>query len=372
MYYQDNFSKYFQNEVELHEYLDEVEERSWWKRTSSKNLEVVTVSGNEAKISPIEGVETANLVYDTQKNSQLVLRAFGESYLLGSTAIPTLQRRARISGHALTDLDKATLAYILNECFKVAKGRALVHFFEGKVRAIHSGDPKDYSIIKMDEVYIAASAYINTDFKEVAFGGAFTDHRLTSASWTVKDEKMLSAYRDLLKHYGREANENLRAEIRITTSDVAASGVNVYYNMKEGDYTIVLGKALRTIHRGSGGIEDVESNIMRIFEFYKETMRGISRLFGIHIRYPVNTMANVMKEVKIKKKLIAETVEHFKSESGNQPCTAYDVYCGICQALFFAESDGADKRSLLDLEEDISKCASMKWHEHDIPGEVRY
>ena len=372
MYYQDNFSKTFQEEVGLHQYLAEVETHAWWERVPCKSIEVLTAEGNAESVTPISGAETDEVLSDTMKHTQLLVKAMGNVYLLGGTALPTIQRRARISGNALSEVKKPILAYILNECLGVSKGKALLRFFEGKIRAIHSGDPKDYSIIHMMDIFMAASAYVNGDFEDVSFAGGFTDHSLTTAAWSVKDERMLEAYRDLMKQYGREAQEQLKTEIRITTSDVAASGANVCYSMKEGENTIVLGKALKTIHRGRRGIDEVEENIRQIFEFYKETLRGMGRLFGIQVKYPANAMVGIMKSVGIGKKLIAETVERFKTESGNQACTAYDAYCGICQVLSLAKEKGTKERAMLELEEDISKCITKKWSDYDIPGEIRY
>ena len=54
-----------------------------------------------------------------------------------------MKGRARIDGKALADVDKKTLAEILNKCLKVARGRALIRFCEGKIRAVLSGDEKD-------------------------------------------------------------------------------------------------------------------------------------------------------------------------------------------------------------------------------------
>ena len=46
MYYWDDFSKEFRDEVELHEYLEEVDERAQWLRVPSNKLEVLTVNVN--------------------------------------------------------------------------------------------------------------------------------------------------------------------------------------------------------------------------------------------------------------------------------------------------------------------------------------
>ncbi len=372
MYYQDEYSCTFREEAELHQHLYEIDRRGWWKRMPSSDLEVISASGHEDMVSEVDGESREALLLDTMKHTALLLKAHGETYLLGATALPTLQRRARISGSALSAVGKPELAYILNECLAVAEGKALLRYSEGKIRAVHAGDQKDYSIIEMPDIFMAASAYIGEGFDKAVFSGGYADHAMTYATWTVEDQKLLTAYQELLVHYGRRTPQELSTDIRITTSDVAASGANISYSIKEGGLTIVLGKALKTIHRGNGGIEMVEANIRNIFEYYKSTIKGIERLFDIQLRYPENAMAGVMASVKLGRKLIAETVEQFKAQNGGQPCNAYDAYCGICYALCLARKNGAKERAMLDMEEDIARCITARWGEYDIPGEIKY
>lgn len=58
MYYQDNFSKTFREEVGLHQYLAEVETHAWWERVPCKSIEVLTAAGNAGSVTPISGAET--------------------------------------------------------------------------------------------------------------------------------------------------------------------------------------------------------------------------------------------------------------------------------------------------------------------------
>ena len=40
-----------------------------------------------------------------------------------------------------------------------------------------------------------------------------------------------------------------------------------------------------------------------------------------------------MKQAGFGKKLLAETVEQFKATTGDEPCSAYEIYCGICESI---------------------------------------
>jgi len=371
MYYHDEYSKSFKDELEFHEFLEEVEERAQWIRVPSKELMVLPASGNEGICTPIKGIETAIVIADTMKHTGLLLNLRDKMYQLGSTAISSLLDRARISGSALSDLEKITLADLLNKCLKVAKGKALIRIFEGKVRAVLSGDNgrQDYSILPMPDVFMVASAYINGGFQHVKFQQGYVDHYLSTAIWDIEDEELVKTYREILSRYGKNVEEDLKAAIRVTTSDVGASGANIFYSLKEYGHIVVLGKALKLDHRKKATIEDFTDNIQSVFECYKEALEGVSKLNDINIRYPVNTMTGVMSKAGIGKKLTSEIVESFKAASGDQPCTAYEIYCGICEVLFLAQTKGMNGRMLAEMEEDVAKCIHIKWHDFDIPGD---
>ncbi|OUN26545.1 hypothetical protein [Blautia sp. An81] len=372
MYYKDDFEKEFREEVDFHKYLEEVDARAKWVRVPSRSLKVLVASGNEECCTPVEQVDMESMMEDTKQHTGLLLKFPGGVYQLGSTAIKTLKGRARIDGTALADVDRKTLAQILNQCLKVAKGKALLRLFEGKVRAVLSGDERDYSILSMPDVYMVSSAYLNGDFEQTNFQLGYADHSTANAIWELQDERMEKVYRDLLAQYGRYTEEKLKAAVRITTSDVGASGANIFYSLQGENRSIILGEAMKVRHKNCKGIEDFAENAEAICTYYKEVLRGVLRLCNIHIQHPANTMAGVMRKTGFSKKLIAETVESYKASVGEEACTAYEVYCGICEALSIARQNGENERSLLKMEERIAKCVSKRWIDFDIPGEVQY
>lgn len=372
MYYKDDFEVVFHEEQEFHKYLEEVEARARWLRVPSTSLKVMEMDGNESICTPVDEADMTSLLKDTREHTGLLLKAPGGVYQLGHTAIKTLKGRARIDGMALADVEKRTLADILNKCLKVSKGQALLRFFEGKVRAVLSGDEKDYAILAMPEIFMISSAYINGDFEHSDFKMGYADHYTANAIWELEDEKLVNAYQELLLQYGKKMEEKLKAAVRITTSDVGVSGANIFYTLKGSEKSIILGEALKVRHKSCKGMEDFTENMESIFDYYKEVLRGVMRLCSIHLNYPVNAMTGIMKRAGFGKKLTAETVESFRASAGDAPCSAYEVYCGICEALSIVRQEGEGERNLLRLEEKIAGCVGKKWHDYDIPGEVKY
>ena len=161
-YYADSFSKEFRKEVELHEYLAEIEKRAQWITVPTKKMRVYAtgrlVDGPKSK----EEEHCARIFRDTQKSAGLLLKTDQqEAYQMGKTAISTLEGRARISGNALGKVSTSVFSEILNECLKVAKGKALIRLSEGKVRAIHSAEKNGYQIFPLSELFMQASVYIH-------------------------------------------------------------------------------------------------------------------------------------------------------------------------------------------------------------------
>ena len=192
--------------------------------------------------------------------------------------------------------------------------------------------------------------------------------------YVEKPEKkhLTDVYKELMQNYGRKTDKDIKAVVRITTSDVGVSGANIFYSLQEPTRNVILGNALKVTHKNCKGMEDFTENIESIFDYYREVLKGVMWLCDIWIEHPANAMAGIMKQAGFGKKLLAETVEQFKATTGDEPCSAYEIYCGICESITIARQEKTTERGLLALEEKIAGCVSKRWHEYDIPGTVKY
>ena len=271
MYYKDDFYKEFRTEKELCEYLEEIDSRAEWIRITSKKLKVA--AAGEETCTEVPGISLEALEKDTLSHSRLVLILPERICYIGNSAIKSLKGRARIDGKALADVDKKTLAEILNKCLKVARGRALIRFCEGKIRAVLSGDEKDYAIISMPDMYMVTSAYIHGDYEKATFLNGYADHYSVTASWQLEDTKLTDVYKELMQNYGRKTDKDIKAVVRITTSDVGVSGANIFYSLQEPTRNVILGNALKVTHKNCKGMEDFTENIESIFDYYREVLK---------------------------------------------------------------------------------------------------
>ena len=317
MYYKDDFYKEFRTEKELCEYLEEIDSRAEWIRITSKKLKVA--AAGEETCTEVPGISLEALEKDTLSHSRLVLILPERICYIGNSAIKSLKGRARIDGKALADVDKKTLAEILNKCLKVARGRALIRFCEGKIRAVLSGDEKDYAIISMPDMYMVTSAYIHGDYEKATFLNGYADHYSVTASWQLEDTKLTDVYKELMQNYGRKTDKDIKAVVRITTSDVGVSGANIFYSLQEPTRNVILGNALKVTHKNCKGMEDFTENIESIFDYYREVLKGVMRLCDIWIEHFVYEEASLEgAEFEIYAAEDIFTPDHQVDEQGNR------------------------------------------------------
>ena len=174
---QDSYARSFTERSQFMSFLDEIEDRADWMVCPTDSLYVTAAEMNPAVCRQIQQAEDGEtLLDDTRQNTGLFIKADGKDYPLGTTAMKTLQNRARIYGNALQDLDRPTFAGVLNDCLQVTSGQALLRLQEGKIRAVHGGDPKDYAVLPMPEIFEAANMYfidISTQYAVVPDCTAF-------------------------------------------------------------------------------------------------------------------------------------------------------------------------------------------------------
>ena len=375
MNFSDDFLMTCGDEPGFLNFLDKIERSAEWKNYPTNSLRVIAGEEEPEVYEKIKDTpEKEGIIKDTLANSGLFLCLDGAYYPMGMTTMKTIESRARISGSALLDVSKGKLARILNDCLDVTKGKALIRIHEGKIRAVHGGDPSDYSVLPMPELFEVVSIYVSENYDRADFSSGMFSHSLVSASWELEEKELLDTYRGLLLQYGLKADNVLSAQIRVQTSDVGVSGANIYYSLLLGTEKkpLVLGNPLKLEHTNNASIEDFSQNIGQVFARYQEAIGDLSKLFHVYVSYPANVMASVMIKAGISKALTVQTVEQFKASHGSGVCNGYEVYCGICESIFLAQSNGMGAKALTDLEEMVSRCLTYRFHEYDIPGAILY
>lgn len=374
--YADEFQTTFANTKEMLDFLASRGQNSQWIRKPTRLLRLLPLEKEADKLKGSSGNPMDDILEDTEKNTNLLLKVNGETYPVRNCAIQTILSRARVSGYGLRDLETATYAKVVNYCLKVAKGDALIKIADGKVSAVHGGDEHDYSILDMREIFATTSEYLQVHFKgsEYMEGSGMYDHSIVSATWKLGgNQELLDTYRKALRDNGLEDKVEAPA-LRLTSSDVAASGANLYPMLicESSSRTISLGSPIKLAHEKRATLTDFRNNLSLICSRYQDAITNLSILMDIEIRHPSNCLRLVMRKIGIRKKLINQVVELYEAQNGTGPCTAHDLYYAMNEASFFGACEGLQGYSIIKLEEDITKVLSLDWKEFDVGGAIKW
>lgn len=374
--YADEFQTTFANTKEMLDFLASRGQNSQWIRKPTRLLRLLPLEKEADKLKGASGNPMDDILEDTEKNTNLLLKVNGETYPVRNCAIQTILSRARVSGYGLRDLETATYAKVVNYCLKVAKGDALIKIADGKVSAVHGGDEHDYSILDMREIFATTSEYLQVHFKgsEYMEGSGMYDHSIVSATWKLGgNQELLDTYRKALRDNGLEDKVEAPA-LRLTSSDVAASGANLYPMLicESSSRTISLGSPIKLAHEKRATLTDFRNNLSLICSRYQDAITNLSILMDIEIRHPSNCLRLVMRKIGIRKKLINQVVELYEAQNGTGPCTAHDLYYAMNEASFFGACEGLQGYSIIKLEEEITRALSLDWKEFDVGGAIKW
>ena len=377
-YYKDSYQRTFLDDYDFLHFLRDREENACWLRSKSNEIRVAALEKHtyetDSIISEYANMGKKGVIEDTLRNTSLYVTVNDIDYPVRSCAVKTILERARISGNALQKVKKPVLAQILNYCLHVAKGDALLRVLEDKVSAVHGGDNMEYAILEAPELFLRIKEYLDSHFPGNTFAGASYDHSLMSASWELTgQDDMVKAYKDALKHNDIYIDD-IQPALRFSTSDVGVCGANLYPSLVAGNdqRIITLGSPLRLEHKAGASLDKFQEQLGFIYSLYTQAVKQLADLLSIEIINPINCLIGVMKRIGIPKKLAFSAIDLFKAQSGDDPCTAHDLYYGICEVIFMKQCEGASGSQLAKVEEDVARALSIRWHNYDLPGEIKW
>ena len=374
--YADDFRMTFSEPSGFLEFLRERNRRVQWKRWPANELsyavlEKEDVSGPHGDYSDEQWKAIAE---DTKAHTRLILQTEYGNIPIRECAVRTMLRRADISGKALPRLDRSVYAQVLNYCMEVAEGNALVCISDGKVSAVHDGDGRGYTVLEIPELVRVLMEYLEGAFPKSRFSGGYYDHSIVTATWELDgEEKLIRQYQEVLDQYGLESNP-LVPSLRFTCSDIGVSGANLYPTLVVGraKLRMPLGNPLRQVHKGKASLQQFRDRLPMLYAQFEQGVKNVEKLLGIVIANPANCMTAVCKMLELPQKLALPAIERFRAQNGTKFCTAYELYCAICEILYDLRCEGADGYRLAQMEENIARAVHVRWEEYDIEGNISW
>ena len=374
----DSYHTQFSAFPDMLSYHEKIRTDSRWERTEVKNLEVAALD----KASPLFNDTTSfdssvsrDAIEDTAENLQLAIKVKDKFFPLRDTAYKSLLDRAKVGGSALPKLPREKLAELINSCLALHKDSALLLVRDEKVSAAHSGDTRDYSVLEIDQLLDGLQSKMDERFPGNQFSGGYVDHSITSASWTLPDQKteLLDTYTKLLAAEGKTAMAaKLMPGIRFSTSDTGVASAKVSALLVGLQYPIHIGGMISVEHRRQSKVPDFVESLDMLFAQFGDSVARLSGLLSIHLDHPVNAMTAICKRLALPKKAAMEAIDMFEMAIGEDSATAHDVFVAMQEIPFILKTQGTPESKLLALQENMARALTLKWRDYDYAREVKW
>ena len=374
----DSYHTQFSAFPDMLSYHEKIRTDSRWERTEVKNLEVAALD----KASPLFNDTTSfdssvsrDAIKDTAENLKLAIKVKDKFFPLRDTAYKSLLDRAKVGGSALPKLPREKLAELINSCLALHKDSALLLVRDEKVSAAHSGDTRDYSVLEIDQLLDGLQSKMDERFPGNQFSGGYVDHSITSASWTLPDQKteLLDTYTKLLAAEGKTAMAaKLMPGIRFSTSDTGVASAKVSALLVGLQYPIHIGGMISVEHRRQSKVPDFVESLDMLFAQFGDSVARLSGLLSIHLDHPVNAMTAICKRLALPKKAAMEAIDMFEMAIGEDSATAHDVFVAMQEIPFILKTQGTPESKLLALQENMARALTLKWRDYDYAREVKW
>ena len=374
----DSYHTQFSAFPDMLSYHEKIRTDSRWERTEVKNLEVAALD----KASPLFNDTTSfdssvsrDAIEDTAENLKLAIKVKDKFFPLRDTAYKSLLDRAKVGGSALPKLPREKLAELINSCLALHKDSALLLVRDEKVSAAHSGDTRDYSVLEIDQLLDGLQSKMDERFPGNQFSGGYVDHSITSASWTLPDQKteLLDTYTKLLAAEGKTAMAaKLMPGIRFSTSDTGVATAKVSALLVGLQYPIHIGGMISVEHRRQSKVPDFVESLDMLFAQFGDSVARLSGLLSIHLDHPVSAMTAICKRLALPKKAAMEAIDMFEMAIGEDSATAHDVFVAMQEIPFILKTQGTPESKLLALQENMARALTLKWRDYDYAREVKW
>lgn len=369
----DDFRVSFEREDEMSFFLGELVATDQWKRISTRSLRTDSMTNAPLFVSDIMAENPKwekDAILDTMERAQRTL-SFSDEYvrkneMIRECAFPGLLRRAKIYGSALNKVEPNVLSDILNEALDVWSDQALLLIRGGKISGIHSGDTKDYQIIRQDNLFEALKTHMSA--LSGAFEGGYYGHELTMARYTLPKGKVLDQYEDQLISHGF-AGDDYVPEVVYSTSDTGISAVTLSARLISDRATVPVGAPLKVKHIGTNSEADFSTNLGKVFELIQDACDKLIELMDVAIANPLVCAERILEKSRVPEKTILNAISTAMTDGTLYPgCSAYQIYICMAEALSVELSGNPEKYSSVkafEHEENLARLLSESWEEYD-------
>ena len=374
----DNHFNQFSSFADMIDFHEQQAKNSKWVRGKVNSLTVEALDESSplfGDLSQFDSSVSEDAVKDTAAGLGLAMRVDGMYYPLRDTAYKSLLDRAKIGGTALPKLRREDLAGILNSCLALFDSDALLLIRDEKISAVHSGDPRDYSILAADELLSHLKVKLDERFPGSQFEGGYSDHAISSGAFCFPKQRdeLLEAYEKAVKASGTGTpTTKLMPGIRFTTSDVGLASAKINALILGASMPIQIGEMMAVEHRWQKKTSDFAAVIDNIYAKFADTIAKLEKLTTITLSYPVNAMTAICKKLSLPKKAAMEAIQMFEMTYSGSTATAHEIFMALQEIPFILKTDHFPQNKLLSVEELLARTLSLRWSDYDYARTVKF
>lgn len=313
---------------------------------------------------------------ETSKISLLVPEENGyKGYPVGDTAWLTIFQRAGYQQATVltSQKDKASQkqmspfskAQVLNMGFNCFKNSSLLLIRDEKIRAALSDDysPLPFSML-MSELKVGLAK----SFSNVTFVEASANHYFSTVIFKLSDVEIERAIRDLFMKNDINV-KSISIACQLTSSDVGASGANLYPFVCINGLNRAIGKPISLAHKGGHTIEDFKKNVDLMYSCFKDATTALEKLSTLKLKHPKGAFIRIAKNLSLQKKKTLETAESFEKMYDSP--SGLDLYWKIYELFddINAEANGLPLNVSINFEEGLARIISNGIDNFDLPFE---
>jgi len=332
------------------------------------------------KLCQISSDVSDDSIKEAMETTKLALSYPGETITeaapVGMTAYETMMQRAGFTAAPVlyslknragcNEMSPTNKSQILNMGFECFTGKALILKRDEKIRAVLSGDPDDYSVLPVTELFDVLTNKLSVNYPKKEFISGTASHEFATLTYRLNDEALENQINEVFRSKGIKMSGT--PCVRLVTSDVGLSGANLFpFILDEAAREFPLGFPLSLTHKNRHNAEDFEKNVMLIASSFKDASVKLEEMGSKKVKHKKDMILNVCKKMQLPKKLSFEGAEEFDNLYGF--ATQLDVYSKVFEIFdtYIAAISPSQDR-IFQMEEQLARMVFMDFDSFDIPS----
>ena len=385
----ENETKLFNSEKEALATFSEIDKKSIWQRCYTKELEAVGLLkapilieqikanncfshevSDESITESIEGVNLAVNIPSEYGKTTYPLADSGMSSIMqrAGYGIDSSSLRKTKDSRSKSVMDPLKKAMALNFGLETAEDQSLVFILDEKVRAVHSGDTMDYARLPFSELVSVFKDGLASQFADVQFIESSVDYYFSSIMYRIEDSEISKAISEVLSMADIET-AGLKTTVRLVSSDVGASGANIYPCLIGNCHYIALGKPLSLTHKSNHSLADFSENVGKVVAMFKDATEKLEEMGNLRLKHPDGCLLRLAKQCGLSKKISCERAPEFSNLYGSS-ASLLDCWWELNEIYekMFVDDNHPNPTKRIQLQEAIARvCFSADLTEYDIP-----